>query len=430
MAKAGVKNLTASTEDILNAIRGQASLDYQNRVPVATQNNIAEVGNAITSYGNTMNEFLEALVNRIGLVVIQSKMYSNPLKEFKKGMLEFGKDIEEVFINIAHAQTYNPTKAESEVFKQEIPDVRAIFHRVNRQDFYKVTTREDQLRQAFLSYEGVSDLITGIVNSMYAGDEYDEFLLMKQLLVDYSPNYYRVKVPAITDEASGKAAVKLFRQYANDLTFMSAKYNKQNVATHTPKDDQIIIINTATDAAMDVDVLSAAFNMDRAQFLSRRIIVDNLEGLTGFVAILCDKSFFMVYDTNIRTESIYNPQGLYWNNFFHHWEILSTSQFANAILFTTEDVAESGVTSVSVNPTTATAAKGTKVNISAIVETVGAVDNTVEWSLTGNNSESTHLIAGTGSVWISTDETATTLTVTATSLVDSTKSASATITIS
>ena len=51
--------------NILNAIRGVASQDYQNRVPVATQNNIEQVGNPIMEYQATENEFLDLLVNRI-----------------------------------------------------------------------------------------------------------------------------------------------------------------------------------------------------------------------------------------------------------------------------------------------------------------------------------------------------------------------------
>lgn len=85
--KAKSVTLAASSVDILNAIRNSASQTYQDRVPVATQNNIKEVGNPIITFEAIQNEFLHALVNRIGRVLITSKSYENPLKRFKRVFL-------------------------------------------------------------------------------------------------------------------------------------------------------------------------------------------------------------------------------------------------------------------------------------------------------------------------------------------------------
>ena len=90
----------ASAIDVLNAIRANASVSYQERIPEATKDNIKEIGNAMLSYQPTQNEFLSALVNRIARVIITSKSYTNPLKMFKKGTLEYGETVEEVFVQI------------------------------------------------------------------------------------------------------------------------------------------------------------------------------------------------------------------------------------------------------------------------------------------------------------------------------------------
>ena len=116
------------------------------------------------TYEATQNEFLSALVNRIGRVIITSKSYTNPLRVFKKGILEYGETIEEIFVNIAKAKQFDPSVAEEEVFKREIPDVNAVFHKMNLQNFYKVTVSNEQLRQAFLSSQGINDLIGYIVD--------------------------------------------------------------------------------------------------------------------------------------------------------------------------------------------------------------------------------------------------------------------------
>ena len=133
--KPKIKTLTNSSIDVLNAIRNSATVNYQNYVPIATADpdNIREIGAIIMDMPQLQNEFLSALVNRIGRVILTSKMYSNPWEMFKKGMLEYGETIEEIFVNIAKPFQYDPQVAESDVYKREIPDVRSAFHVMNYQ---------------------------------------------------------------------------------------------------------------------------------------------------------------------------------------------------------------------------------------------------------------------------------------------------------
>jgi hypothetical protein len=418
---------SATPETILNTIRANASSDYQERVPVATQQNIAEVGNAITNYEPTRNEFLNALINRIGMVIIQSRLYENPLREFKKGMLEFGKDIEEIFVEIAKAQSYNPEVAETEVFKRVIPDVKTIFHRMNRQDFYKVTISNDQLRTAFLSYRGIEDLIGRIVDSLYSGDNYDEFLLMKHLMLDYGDKglFYPITVTAVTDEATAKKLTVKLRATAKTIGFMSPNYNAQGVHTFTPMEDIIIFMTPETEALMDVESLARAFNLEYTDFLGRVVIVDDFGGLENVQALMVDRQWFMVYDTFFNFTEQYNAQGLYWNYFFHHWQVLSTSQFANAIAFTTETPA---ITSVTISPKTATVSKGQNVQFTTTVVATGMASEAISYNVTNAVSDNT-TITSNGLLIVGSDETATELTVSAISIFNSSKKDTATITV-
>jgi hypothetical protein len=89
---------------------------------------------------------------------------------------------------MAQAQHFDVALAETEVFKRVTPDVKAMFHRVNREDFYKVTIEEAQLKRAFLSSDGLGKLVASIVNSMYSADAHDEYVLMKELVAQYFSN--------------------------------------------------------------------------------------------------------------------------------------------------------------------------------------------------------------------------------------------------
>lgn len=450
--KPKIRTLTTSAADILNVIRNNASVDYRNYVPKADANDVESVrtiGAIIMDYPALQNEFLNALVNRIGRVMLTSKMYSNPIAFFKKGVLEYGESIEEIFVNIAKVQEFNPEIAEQEVFKRVVPDVRAAFHIMNYQKFYKATVTQEQLKQAFLSWDGVTDLIARIVDSMYTGANYDEFLVMKYLLARHilDGRVYPVTVPTVNAE-NAKAIVTTVKGVSNKLTFMNSEYNPAAVRTFTEKTDQYMIVNSVFDATMDVNVLASAFNMDKAEFLGHRVLIDGfgdldvarlgeifagdptyneplqdeLTALNAIPAVIVDKDWFMVFDMLTQFTEQYNGQGLYWNYFYHVWKTFSVSPFANSVLFVP---GTPSVTSVTVSPTTASVPKGGSVSLSAVVVTEYFAPQTVVWTSSAEDVK----VSAAGVVTVDVDAKSTTATITATSAFDNTKSSKCIVTV-
>lgn len=450
--KPKIRTLTTSAADILNVIRNNASIDYRNYVPKADANDVESVrtiGAIIMDYPALQNEFLNALVNRIGRVMLTSKMYSNPIAFFKKGVLEYGESIEEIFVNIAKVQEFNPEIAEQEVFKRVVPDVRAAFHIMNYQKFYKATVTQEQLKQAFLSWDGVTDLIARIVDSMYTGANYDEFLVMKYLLARHilDGRVYPVTVPTVTAE-NAKAIITTVKGVSNKLTFMNSDYNPAAVRTFTEKTDQYMIVNSVFDATMDVNVLASAFNMDKAEFLGHRVLIDGfgdldvarlgeifagdptyhepsqdeLTALNAIPAVIVDKDWFMVFDMLTQFTEQYNGQGLYWNYFYHVWKTFSVSPFANSVLFVP---GTPSVTSVTVSPTNASVPKGGSVSLSAVVVTEYFAPQTVVWTSSAEDVK----VSAAGVVTVDADAASTTATITATSAFDAKKKATCTVTI-
>lgn len=450
--KPKIRTLTTSAADILNVIRNNASVDYRNYVPKADANDVESVrtiGAIIMDYPALQNEFLNALVNRIGRVMLTSKMYSNPIAFFKKGVLEYGESIEEIFVNIAKVQEFNPEIAEQEVFKRVVPDVRAAFHIMNYQKFYKATVTQEQLKQAFLSWDGVTDLIARIVDSMYTGANYDEFLVMKYLLARHilDGRVYPVTVPTVTAE-NAKAIITTVKGVSNKLTFMNSDYNPAAVRTFTEKTDQYMIVNSVFDATMDVNVLASAFNMDKAEFLGHRVLIDGfgdldvarlgeifagdptyhepsqdeLTALNAIPAVIVDKDWFMVFDMLTQFTEQYNGQGLYWNYFYHVWKTFSVSPFANSVLFVP---GTPSVTSVTVSPTTASVPKGGSVSLSAVVVTEYFAPQTVVWTSSAEDVK----VSAAGVVTVDADAKSTTATITATSAFTAASKATCTVTI-
>lgn len=450
--KPTVKTLTNSSVDILNVIRENASQNYRDYVPKATPDadSVRQIGAIIMDFPALQNEFLNSLVNRIGRVLITSKMYDNPWAFFKKGMLEFGETVEEIFVNIAKPFKFDPAVAESTIFKREIPDVRAAFHIMNYQKFYKTTIQNDQLRQAFLSWQGITDLIAKIVDAMYTGASYDEFITMKYMLARHilDGHMYPTVIPEVT-EPNMKKIVSTIKGVSNNYTFLSNKYNLTGVYTHTEKTDQYMLINANFDAIMDVEVLASAFNMDKTEFSGRRVLVDSfgsldverlkelfkddttfkapteaeLQALDAIPAILVDRDWFMIFDNFYNFTEQYNGEGLYWNYWYHVWKTFSISPFANNALFIPSTPA---VTSVTVSPATATVAAGQSAQFTAAVETTDFAPKSVVWSIDDSTKAT---VDQSGKVTIIEGAEAGTVTVTATSTFNSNKKGTATITV-
>lgn len=425
-------SLNASSVDILNAIRNSATANYRDYIPAAepNQESIREIGAVIMNYPALQNEFLTALVNRIGRVMITSKMYSNPWAVFKQGTLEFGETIEEVFVNIAKPFEYDVETAENKVFAREMPDVRAAFHILNYQKFYKTTIQNEQLRQAFLSWNGISDLIAKIVDAMYAAANYDEFLTMKYMLAKHILNgeLYPVQIPTV-QASNMKSIISTIKGVSNNFEFLSTKYNLAGVATHSTKDEQYVICNSDFDATMDVEVLASAFNMSKADFMGHRVLIDNfgeldiarlnllfkddpnyvpltsaeIAALNSIPCVLLDAKWFMIFDNLYNFTEQYNGQGLYWNYWYHVWKTFSISPFSNAVVFV---VGAPAIESVSVSPSSATVSAGQTILLSADVTTDNFASKAVDWTLSavlGFPSIQTSAAASSGATSVSFD---------------------------
>lgn len=356
--KIAVNKLNASTIDILNTIRANASLEYQNSVPEVTKaTDIPKVGEVLYGYPALANQFINALVNRIALVRVNSATFNNAYAELKKGYLEFGETVEEVFVGIAKAREFSAEKAEARELKRTLPDVRSAFHTMNYRVQYPITIQDEDLRMAFLSINGVQDLIAKIVDAVYTAAEYDEFLLFKYLMIKAitSGKMY----PIAFDDVDIKNAAKAFRGASNQLTFMSTKYNASGVHTTTPREDQYIFMDSTFNADFDVDVLASAFNMDKATFIGKLKLIDDwttfdnerfdvimagsdmIEPITqnelalmaNVKAVLIDREWFQIYDNANRMTEKYVASGIYWNYFYNVWKTVSSSPFSNAIVF-------------------------------------------------------------------------------------------------
>lgn len=329
-------------QEMLNTIRDNASAEYQERIPVATQTNLSEIGAALLEDVNLANEFSSALMNKVAFTYVHDKIFKNPLSILKKGTKPLADSVEEVFVNYAKGESFDPEG--TALLSRKLPDVKAIYHTMNRQDKYKVTISMESLAKAFRGYGDLRNFYNNIINSLYNGDNFDEFILFKDLLKKAIDKKY-MKVITIDDPNTSKenatAFIKAIKTISSGMVFPSKEYNgyvdaqkkdAKPITTFTDIPDQFIIIDNATNVTIDVDVLANAFNLTKQEFLARKIVVDAFPD-QDIRAMIIDKDFTQIYDDLYQLRRFENAEGLYENYILHHWQTISASCLVNAVAF-------------------------------------------------------------------------------------------------
>lgn len=444
-------NYFGQSANILNAIRNDSTVPqmYRDSVPITkgTRASVRNTTSIIINNDDLFNTFLTSMINRVGAVYLKNKMLKQPWGIFKRDVMEYGNIVENVFVDIAKPHTYDPSVAENEIYKREIPDVKTQFFVVNFYKFYKQTIQTDTLKQALLSDKGLYDLTDKIVLALLNGERNDEFLAMKYMLAReiLAGNIETVAIPTVS-KANAHDIVSVIKSTSNDLTFPNRKYNHAGVMNQTEKSEQFLICNSYFDSVMDVNVLASAFNMDKAEFDGRRMLVDGfgkfdterlallfadsedyvpftdeeLAQLESIPAVLVDDDFFVLIDTNRKMGARFNEEGLYWNYWLHVWKTFGISEFSQAAIFIP---GESTVSSVTITPSTLELVPDTTYVLRANVETVGFASKDVTWT----SSDTT--IAEVSSTGVLTAKAAGTVTITATSVSDNTKYGTCTVTV-
>jgi len=344
--------MAVNNSTILDQIWLNGTNDYQQRVPQRSQAGISGVQEFLFDPMNKQyyNEFVDSLIGRIGMLIINSKAWQNPLSQFKRGRLTVGQTIQEIGNKLLRAHGYSLD--DGNLFTTERPESVVAYHTVNREDRYDLTVNATELRKAFADDFGLNKYLVSLLSLPKTSDEYDEYKIMSQLLAeaDSQAPFFAATVPDITSltatTADTQAFIKAVRSFAGKLRFLSSLYNRAGVPT---SGGELVLLTTPNVIAnVDVNVLASAFNVSAAELQERVVLLDELP-MPNVVAILASRDLFVCADYVYETTSFYNPKTLSTNYYLHHWGVYSISPFMPAIKFTTG--AATSPTVVTMNPT-------------------------------------------------------------------------------
>lgn len=332
--------------EILNTIRDNASATYQERIPEATRTNLEDVRFAMLNEDNVQvaNEFMSTLLNKLVKSVVISKRFTNPMKSLKKGTKPMGDTIEEIYSNFIKGEKYDPNVGAGMLARQ-LPDTKTVYHRMNYQMKYKQTVSQQDLAKAFSSYDKLESYIGNIITTMYNSADLDEFINMKQMLKSALDAKAMVRVDVVDPLLSAENSqefIKSVKTVSGLMQFPSSNWNAYLTAqttdttpitTFSRKDEQVLLLDTATDTTVSVDVLAHTFNMSVAEFNdTRKIVVDVFPDPTMRAALI-DEMFLQMWDDLFLFKSVENPEGLYDNYVLHVWQTQAYSILVNAVAF-------------------------------------------------------------------------------------------------
>lgn len=350
--------------EIFNAVRSATSPQFQTRIPSATQGNIRSAVDTMRNFPYLRDEFTGVLIQRLIGLYVQHADWDDPLKLVgsPRTLKRYGSTYEQAAVGLVKARTRNfgQEYLGDDVYGRYSLPTASVFHPLTFDHYYPVTIPEDALLTAFDGESGMSEYISEIMNAPILSDRNDMYVMKTQCFAEYARKggFYRVHTPDVgkadSTEADAKGLLRLIQQMANELKAspMSAmaKYNAMSWVTPWRDSEAILFATPQVIAALNVEALAAAFNIDRANVPYRIIpIPEDLFGIGGnsgkVQAVLTTEDFFFQWDEMLETtNSPVNPIDGTRNIFYKHRGSITPNPFANAILFWTGEGSAQSVT--------------------------------------------------------------------------------------
>lgn len=412
--------VASTNANILNAVRSNLSATYQALVPEAGPSTISEVYDSILNCEQARNELVPALVDLIGMQSISTAIFRNPIRGLKFGEIPFSSTEQEIFVNFAEGITHNPKASCEDAFGIYESYIMAAYHRVNFNKDYPVTIWYEDLRTAFLSDFGLKSMINAKVESVISGANLDEYLNSVKLVDDaYKAGAcYPVNVTKVNDTESGDELTKMLQAFILHMAFPHPEYNFAGSTAISNPENLIVITTPEVQACLNVDTLAGAYHLDKMALNAQMVVVDQFSN-SGIQAVLADRRFFRIRDQYRLTTTDRLNMPLRWNTVYHVKEMFSYSPFYPLVVFTTDSVDITGVsTTASVTPggtqvTDYTPGSEIYINVVTTPATAGT-PTAMDFSISGNTDDNTYMIAGTNILHVGAAETGT-ITVTTTS---------------
>lgn len=374
---------------ILNQLRTTASSAYQEAIPrVTATTTITDVGEAVIKAPQSIkNEFMENLYNKIGLTLVDYPVVNNKLDFLRKGTLEFGQTIEDIYVGLAKAQPYVTGMADGEYPDQyeiqKLPHFSAFYNTIlSRQ--YMVTRHLTDLKKAFHGSASMEMFIGGMMNAITSREAYDDYRMTVATIArqveeaSKSENHKgRVRLLTLFNETVETAeqvtaedafqSKKFLQFYSNQLkkwakrmTYLREDLNLAGVPHILNKEQQRIMMPGDILVDFETELLAWAYNNGNLEIggvdeidawysigaeaeETSGVVVspDSIQAKSAFtddgsmlVGIIYDPNMVKIYNKEHIGSTAENARGNYWNMFQSVEDIYAMNPYKNFVYFT------------------------------------------------------------------------------------------------
>lgn len=340
---------TGISADVLNAIRAQASTNYQNYVPIVQPgtNDVFSVGNVILDHVDVRNEFLDILPNVIKEDAYFKYDFVNPFeKYYYRGVAEESDVIQHIFVQGPETVPYDI--ADSESFTQNYdPQVKTAYwyQRVKYQQNWSVSYSD--LKLAFKNPAMMDAFLLNLrQKSEYQKTVYTWELCQYMAFWLNSLDY----ITSFTTSQSNVFNAFINRYYTtrnNTLygTIVSHPiFLLHNTFYFTSSLLNYHITNLRDLAGLPLDfIILQPINF--SDTINTNIIENYKSQIITTTALMCDRNTFNYYDTLDTTKVFDNPQTLCYTYNRNIRQIYGISPYATAIkgVMQTSSLNEEGV---------------------------------------------------------------------------------------
>lgn len=351
----------------LNKMREMSVQDgsiYHQYVDLVTDTTtIGTFGAPILDPANTavLNDFV-ALLEKVVATAVNTKTFNSPLAQLEGDKMPLGQFIEDVYVNPVKGRGFDVNDFAGLLQKYEA-QVATQYLGVNSDIQYPVTITREKIRNAFTTWSNLEAFVTGIINALYNGAYITRYNQTKGLpLAAFKAGAIKYEVITNpTNEATAKALIRKMRADYSKMQIPTTAFNAwQDVKgegafalkTWSDPQDIVVLISADVEALVDVEVLAAAFNMSKADFLGRVIVVDdfsqyNDDGTVAvdgsmIKAVICDRSWFKIKTQDFAMDEFYNANNRTWQYYLNDVRMVNYSLFANAKVYTTSEPTPSG----------------------------------------------------------------------------------------
>lgn len=382
---------------IVNEVAQQAMGDKA--IAVIDNTGLIALGNTVLGTSDTVNNFINALTDRIGRTIVSFRAYHSHFPDFERDSIEWGNILQKVKVGMPDAeedQSYNLIDGTSvDQYKINKAKVNQLLFTTETPWQTHITVHLDELEKAFVDSTSMGTFISGMFGEVQNRIE----LAMENLSMDCVNNYIAEiysrrevagsknrtfklltlyndatgvdhtsePLKALDDEEFLKFTVRLINRISSTMEYMTTgrfntpanvgdATNNTVYTRHTPKSEQKMMLFIDLVNALKTNINSKAFNMEQVAidipFMTVPFwqAIDSPAGIhinktasnavatvPNVMGILYDREAMGTYKKQYNSlTSPVNAAGRYYNVFYHMRTLFFNDLTENAVIFVLE----------------------------------------------------------------------------------------------